>query len=243
MNDRLLKEVEAGADEITQLKMKAARRAAAEQCRREKEAADRREEQVSQLGNALKAAEKAKATEQEAWVTKEANWGRERDNLLEAYEKCRQGMERAVDKLREEKEKQKTAEEEERRSIRMMRRMRGCLPPASESGGEQTRGLTSATGRRAATESVGKPAGNGGPLAGLGPSRKGDGPRRGDRGDRGAGPRWREEQWRSEQGLEYRDRWEGTRGTMRPADGRRQEENRWMDKRCYSLEPREKGRW
>ena len=56
MNDRLLKEVEAGADEITQLKMKAARRAAAKQCRLEKEAADRREEQVSQLGNALKAA-------------------------------------------------------------------------------------------------------------------------------------------------------------------------------------------
>ena len=139
MNYRLLKEVEAGADEITRLK--AAERAAADQCRREKEEADRKEEQASQLGNALKAAEKARAAEQEAWVAKEADWGRERDNLLEAYEKGRQGLERAVHKLREEKEKQ-AANEEESRSIRMKRRMRSRRPPPSESGGEQTRGPT-----------------------------------------------------------------------------------------------------
>ena len=118
INDRLLKEVEAGADEITCLK--AVQRATADQCRQEKETADQREEQASQLGNALKAAENARAAEQEAWAAQEADWGKERDNLLEAYEKCRQGLERAVHKLQEEKEKQ-TAKEEGRRSIRMKR--------------------------------------------------------------------------------------------------------------------------
>ena len=53
--------------------------------------------------------------------------------MLEVYEKCRKGLERAVHKLQEEKEKQ----EEERRSIRMKWGMRGSLPPASESGGEK----------------------------------------------------------------------------------------------------------
>ena len=118
INDRLLKEVEAGADEITCLK--AVQRATADQCRQEKETADQREEQASQLGNALKAAENARAAEQEAWAAQEADWGMERDNLLEAYKKCRQGLERAVHKLQEEKEKQ-TAKEEGRRSIRMKR--------------------------------------------------------------------------------------------------------------------------
>ena len=64
INDRLLKEVEAGADEITCLK--AVQRATADQCRQEKETADQREEQASQLGNALKAAENARAAEQES---------------------------------------------------------------------------------------------------------------------------------------------------------------------------------
>ena len=191
INDRLLKEVEAGADEITCLK--AVQRATADQCRQEKETADQREEQASQLGNALKAAENARAAEQEAWAAQEADWGMERDNLLEAYKKCRQGLERAVHKLQEEKEKQ-TAKEEGRRSIPMKRRMRGRCPPASESGEEQTRGPTPATGRRVGPEAVGRPVGHGGPPAGLEPPGKGDGPRR---GDRGAGLPWREEQWRS----------------------------------------------
>ena len=142
--------------------------------------------------------------------------------MLEAYEKCRKGLERAVHKLQEEKEKQ----EEERRSIRMKWGMRGSLPPASESGGEKIKRPTPAMGRGASTEPVRKPAGPGGPPAGLEPSRRGDGPRR---GDRVVGPQWREEQWWSERGLEYRDRWEGTRGTM--------------DRGCYSPESREKGRW
>ena len=71
MNDRLLKEVEARKDKITRLK--ATGRVAAKLCRREKEAAERREEQMSQLGNTLKAAKKAKAPEQASWTTKEAN--------------------------------------------------------------------------------------------------------------------------------------------------------------------------
>ena len=71
INDRLLKEVETWADEITCLK--AVQRATADQCRQEKETADQREEQASQLGNTLKAAEKAKAPEQASWTTKEAN--------------------------------------------------------------------------------------------------------------------------------------------------------------------------
>ena len=93
---------------------------------------------MNQLGNTLKAAEKERAAEREAGSAKEADWGKERDNLLEAYEKCRQGLERAVHKLREEKEKQ-AAGEEERRSIRMKRRMRGCLPPACKPGEGRTR--------------------------------------------------------------------------------------------------------
>ena len=127
INDRLLKEVEAGADKITCLK--AVQRATADQCRQEKETADQREEQASQLGNALKAAENVRSAEQEAWAAQEADWGKERDNLLEAYKKCRQGLERAVHKLQEEKEKQ-TAKEEGRRSIRMKRRMRGRRLPS-----------------------------------------------------------------------------------------------------------------
>ena len=42
-------------------------------------------------------------------------WAKKKANLLDAYEKCRQGLERAVQKLREEKEKQ-TAMEERRRA-------------------------------------------------------------------------------------------------------------------------------
>ena len=106
---------------------------------------------MNQLGNAPKAAEKERAAEREAGSAKKADWGKERDNLLEAYEKCRQGLERAVHKLREEKEKQAAAEEE-RRSIRMKRRMRGRLPPASESGEGQTQGPAPATWGKAAAE-------------------------------------------------------------------------------------------
>ena len=64
--------------------------------------------------NAMKVAERAKAVEQESWATKEMEWAKEKANLLVAYEKSRQGLERAEPKLKEEKEKQTTMEERRR---------------------------------------------------------------------------------------------------------------------------------
>ena len=61
---------------------------------------------MGQMCIALKAAEWARAAEQESWAAKEIEWAKEKANLLEAYEKCRQGLERAVWKLKEENEKQ-----------------------------------------------------------------------------------------------------------------------------------------
>ena len=135
MNAHLLKEVEAERDMVTQLKATA--KAAADQHWRDSEAAEKREERMGQMCNALKAAEGAKAAEQESWATKE------KANLLEAYEKCRQGLERAVRKLKEEREKQ-TAMEEKRRAGRGKRRLKGRRAAASDSGGESTRGPTPA---------------------------------------------------------------------------------------------------
>ena len=91
--------------------------------------------------NAMKAAERAKAAEQESRDAKEREWAKEKANLLEAYEKCRQGLERAVWKLKEEKEKQ-TAMEERQRAARGKPRLKGRRPAASNSGGESTRGPT-----------------------------------------------------------------------------------------------------
>ena len=81
--------------------------------------------------NAMKAAERAKAAEQESWATKEMEWAKEKANLLEAYEKCRQGLERAVRKLKEEKEKQ-TAMEEMRRAAQGKRKLKGRCPATSD---------------------------------------------------------------------------------------------------------------
>ena len=83
--------------------------------------------------NALKAAERAKAAEQESWAIKEIEWAKEKASLLEAYEKCRQGLERAVQKLKEEKEKQ-AAMEERWRAARGKRKLKGHRPAASDSG-------------------------------------------------------------------------------------------------------------
>ena len=69
MNARLLKEVKAERDVVTQLK--AAAKAAADQHRRDNEAAEKREEWMGQMCNAMKAAERAKAAKQESWATKE----------------------------------------------------------------------------------------------------------------------------------------------------------------------------
>ena len=139
MNARLLKEVEAERDVVTQLR--AAAKAAADQHRRETQAAKKREERMGQMCKALKAAERAKAAEQESWATKEIEWAKEKANLLEAYEKCRQGLERAVQKLKEEKETQ-TAMEERRRAAWGKQKLKGRRPAASDSGGESTRGPT-----------------------------------------------------------------------------------------------------
>ena len=57
---------------------------------------------------------------------KEMEWAKEKANLLDAYKKCRQGLERAVRKLKEEKEKQ-TAMEERRRVARGKRKLKGRL--------------------------------------------------------------------------------------------------------------------
>ena len=67
MNACLLKEVKAERDVVTQLR--AAAKAAADQHRRDTEAAKKREERMGQM--CKKAAERAKAAEQESWATKE----------------------------------------------------------------------------------------------------------------------------------------------------------------------------
>ena len=129
MKARLLKEVAAERDMVTQLKATA--KAAADQHRRDSEAAEKREERMGQMCNALKAVERAKAAEQESWAAKEIEWAKEKANLLEAYKKCHQGLERAVRKLKEEREKQ-TAMEEKRRAARDKRRLKGRRPTASD---------------------------------------------------------------------------------------------------------------
>ena len=76
---------------------------------------------------------------------------KEKANLLDAYEKCQQGLERAVRKLKEEKEKQATMEER-RRAAWVKQKLRGRLPAASESRGESNRGPTPVAVERATPE-------------------------------------------------------------------------------------------
>ena len=194
---------------------------------------------MGQMYNAMKAAERAKAAEQESWATKEMEWAKEKANLLDAYEKCQQGLERAVRKLKEEKEKQATMEER-RRAARVKRKLKGHFPAASESGGEYTRGPTPVAVETATPEPARRMAATGGPnrdeelLGGAaGPGRR----------DLEAGPRWREERWRRERGMEHRGRWEWTRGTLRTTEDRPQPEEWWVDRRRSSPDPRERGRW
>ena len=114
--------------------------------------------------NALKAAERAKAAEQEAWAAKEIEWAKEKANLLEAYEKCRQGLERAVRKLKEEKEKQ-VALEDKRKAARVKRKVKGRRPVVSDSGGESTRGTTPAGAGETNPEPTRRPAARAAPAA------------------------------------------------------------------------------
>ena len=139
------------------VQLKAAAKACADQHRRDGEAAEKREERMGQMCNALKAAERAKAAEQESWAAKEIDWAKEKANLLEAYEKCRQGLERAVRKLKEEKEKQ-AALEDKRKAARVKRKLKGRRPAASDSGGESTRSPTPTGAGEATPEPTRRPA-------------------------------------------------------------------------------------
>ena len=148
-------------------------------------------------------------------------------------------MERAVRKLKEEKEKQ-TAMEERRRAARGKWKLKGHLPAASDSGGESTRGPTPVEGERANPEPTRRMAATGGPSRGEGPLR---GAARPERRDFKAQPRWQEERWRRERGIEHRGCWERTRGGPRLAEDRRPPEERWVDRRHSSPDPGERGSW
>ena len=113
-------------------------------------------------------------------------WAKEKANLLDTYEKCRQGLERAVRKLKEEKEKQ-TANEERRRAARGKRKLKGRLPAASESGGESTLGPTPVEVERGNPEPTRRMAATSGPGQDEGPLRGAAGP---GRRDLGAESRW-----------------------------------------------------
>ena len=194
---------------------------------------------MGQMCNALKAAERAKAAEQEAWAAKEIEWAKEKANLLEAYEKCRQGLERAVRKLKEEKEKQ-AAMEEKRKASWDKRKRKGRRHAASDSGGESTRGPTPAGVGEVNPEPTRKPAATGDP------GRWGSLPRGAARPEpRGlvTSPRWREERWRREKGMEYRDRGERTWSGPGWAEDCRPPGRRWEDRRGSSPDPRERRRW
>ena len=71
-------------------------------------------------------------------------------------------MERAVRKLKEEKEKQTTMEES-RRAARGKQKLKGRIPAASESGEESTRGPTPLEVERANLEPTRRLAATGGP--------------------------------------------------------------------------------
>ena len=56
-------------------------------------------------------------------------------------------------------------------------------------------------------------------------------------------PRGITNQRRSEHRVEYRSQWERNQGTVQPAEGCHYREDRWIDWRNYSPDPRERGRW
>ena len=144
-----------------------------------------------------------------------------------------------MQKLKEEKEKQ-TSMEERWRAARGKRKLKGRLPAASDSGGESTRGPTLVEVERANPEPTWRTAATGGPGRGEGQRRGAAGP---ERRDLGAEPRWREEQWRRERGVEHCGRWERTWGDPWSAEDHRPPEERWVDRRSSSPDPRERGRW
>ena len=189
--------------------------------------------------NTMKVAERAKAAEQESWATKEMEWAKEKANLLDAYEKCRQGLERVVLKLKEEKEKQ-TAIEERRRAAWGKGKLKSRFPATSESGGESTRGPTPVEAERANPKPTRRMAATGGPGWDEGPLRGAAGL---VRRDLGAEPRWREERWRREWGMEHRGHWERTQGGPGSAEDHQPPGEKWGDTRRSSPDPRERRRW
>ena len=106
-------------------------------------------------------------------------------------------------KLKEEREKQ-AAMDKKRRAGWGKRRLKGNRPAASDSGGESTRGPTPGGVGETNPEPTRRLATTGGP------GRSGSPPREAARPElRGlvTKPRWREERWRKEKGMEHRDRW------------------------------------
>ena len=157
---------------------------------------------------------------------------------MDAYKKYRQGLERAVQKLKEEREKQTTMEEMPR-ATRIKRKLEGRLPVASESGGESNRGPTPVAVERATPKPPKRVAAIGGPNReeGLPGGAAGPGQR-----DLEASLRWREELWQREgNGVPWLLGMDP--GGPRPTDGRRYPEERWMDRMCSSPGSRERGRW
>ena len=122
---------------------------------------------------------------------KEMEWAKEKANLLDAYKKCRQGLERAMRKLKEEKEKQ-PAIEDRQRAAQGKGKLKGSLPSPSESGGESTRGPTLVEVEGANPEPTRRMAATGGSSRDEEPPGRAVGP---GRRDLGAEPRWREERW------------------------------------------------
>ena len=118
--------------------------------------------------------------------------------------------------------------------------MKGRRPATSDLGGESTRGPTPAGVGEANPEPARKPAATGG----LG--RCGS-PPRGAAGaeprGRVASPRWREERWRREKGMESRYGGERTWSGPGWAEDRRPPRRGWEDRIGSSPDPRERRRW
>ena len=108
-------------------------------------------------------------------------------------------MERAVQKLKEVKEKQ-TPMEERQMAAWGKQKLKGPHPAASDSAGESTWGPTLVEVEETNPEPTRRTAATGGPGRGEGLLREAAGP---EQRDLGAEPRWREERWWRERGLEH----------------------------------------
>ena len=119
-------------------------------------------------------------------------------------------------KLKEEKEKQAAMEERQRAALGKQK-LKSRRPAASDSGGESTRGPTPVEAGGTNPQPTRRTAATGGPGCSEGPLLGAPGP---ERRDLGAEPRWGEERWRRERGMEHCDRWEAGAELGRPRVGR-----------------------